>query len=189
MIKINLLKAVTGASGKPDEVVSETSVESNKGIFLLLGLPLMMIIADYSLKKVAENKLLKVRVNIDKLGQELMNLQEQSAESLVLAVQKKGLEKKFTEVKDILEGRFDAIKAIDSLQSFLPDQTWFEKITLSGEELKLTGTSASADEIAIFLKALNESLFFKKVRVEKIEEIEKESGNMHNFRIKCKVGS
>ena len=108
------------------------------------------------------------------------------------AEQVKGQIDQLQEKLDILTGlsrkRLRELKALDSLQNFLPNGVWFRTLKYNGRGFDLNGSSATNEDLDEFEAALNASpVYTNVIRLSSVSS-QTTQGTIINFQLQFDLG-
>lgn len=201
MIKVNLLK--TKVSGGVADMTSTATigtasvsvgVENLSPVEVILKIALMIVFA-YGLSyyetdniETLQGQLKKEKSATSETQKQLTELRAQAGR----AEQVKGQIDQLQEKLDILTGlsrkRLRELKALDSLQNFLPNGVWFRTLKYNGRGFDLNGSSATNEDLDEFEAALNASpVYTNVIRLSSVSS-QTTQGTIINFQLQFDLG-
>ena len=102
--------------------------------------------------------------------------------------ERKRVDEQLSAVRKIARTRLRDVKALDALQSLLPDQTWFQKVVIDENNVKLFGYTMSEDGISILIRALENSPFFSQVEPKSAVQENLSTGPAKKFEMDFHIG-
>lgn len=98
------------------------------------------------------------------------------------------VDKNLLNIKSIADQRLLPVRAFDAIQSLIPEKTWLAEIELEGTNLKISGFSDNSEGLPLFMKSLEESVYFSSVSVLSNSQEMGKSGKILKFQLACVVG-
>ena len=190
MIKVNLLKniALTKAGGVADVSATNVQRQALTKLLAIIFLPAMLIVVEkFKLNAlteqvdVVEQKIRGIEASKAQFGEAGPKIEKYSKE-------KKRIDQEMDVIRGIAKTRLREVKALDSLQSLIPQRTWFDTIEISGTLIKLLGYTTSDAGVADLIKALESSPYFSKVEPKSTSQENLPSGPAKKFEIEFRIG-
>lgn len=172
MIKLNLLKNRISLQQQGDEDVGAdlsrvTRGSQGPGLIVNLALCLGGVFALYlyqvSSLSALEGTLVMKKGQLSVLRENVEKLQKKSVEVKSAQAKLEGIEKRMEIMRGLSESRLEPLKALDHLQTILPDRIWFDKITYSKKQFTFDGFALSDDDFNIFMSRLEKGGIFVNV--------------------------
>lgn len=191
MIKINLLKNRSIASGGDTTYAitvdqgggSEAQKEALIKIMLMAVFSVILVFIENSnisdLKKeqfVYTSQLQEIQGKIAKLKEEAGKLAEFEKES-------KELEDKMKIMKALSKTRLKELKALDFLQTIMPERVWLSSLDYSNEKFSLKGLALTDDDLTDLIQSLDKSSFFTDVVLLQAREQTSKDGTLKVFEM------
>lgn len=159
MIKINLLPV------KEEKLVNEA-----KGFLLIvavsLGLVVVLAVLNSTMLVEQEDESKKRITEADK---EIANLKTIMGEIKSLKAKKAKLQEKMDMIVKLQEQNVGPVRVLDELSLKIPsNKIWLEDISLNGNRMTMTGKTLENQEVANFMKQLENSLFFSNIDLKKV---------------------
>ncbi len=151
MIRINLIR------GKRKKK-REFNVE-----FLILVVPLLVLAGVFFFHQSVGRKIDALESDIRKANARIELLQKEIGEVEKFKVRKAELQKKVDIISSLQTGRVGPVKVLDAVSSVIPENSWIEKMTLSGDKIVLEGIAMNNLAVADFMTALTKSGRFRDV--------------------------
>ena len=159
MIKINLLPV------KEDKLIAEA-----KGFLAVclisIVVVVVLIVLNSSLlaEREAEN-----RAQIALANEEIAKLKSIMGEIQNLKDKKAKLQEKMDMIIKLQEQNIGPVRVLDELSLKLPsNKIWVDKLSIKGNKLDLDGNTLENQEVANFMKQLENSLFFSSINLKKV---------------------
>lgn len=201
MIKVNLLK--TKVSGGVADMTSTATIgtasvsvgaENLSPVEVILKIALMIVFA-YGLSYYEADNIETLQAQLKKEKSATSETQKQLTELRAQAgraEQVKGQIDQLQEKLDILTGlsrkRLRELKALDSLQNFLPNGVWFRTLKYNGRGFDLNGSSATNEDLDEFEAALNASpVYTNVIRLSSVSS-QTTQGTIINFQLQFDLG-
>lgn len=90
------------------------------------------------------------------------------------------------EFKLISKEKLHGIKILDQLQDLLPAQIWVTQVDLNRTQIDITGFSISDQELTVFQKNLEDSIYFENILIYNSIETKSDSGDIViSFKMKA----
>ncbi len=159
MIKINLLPV------KEDKLITEA-----KGFIAIclisIVVVIVLIISNSSLLTKREEE---SRERIAEADAEIAKLKSIMGEIQNLKDKKAKLQEKMDMIIKLQEQNIGPVRVLDELSLKLPsNKIWADKLTIKGNKLDLDGKTLENQEVANFMKQLENSLFFSNINLKKV---------------------
>ncbi|HRZ78886.1 MAG TPA: PilN domain-containing protein [bacterium] len=159
MIKINLLPV------KDDKLINEA-----KGYIIIalssLAVVVVLIILNSSVLAEREQE---SRLRIEEADKEIANLKSIMGEIQNLKEKKAKLQEKMDMIVKLQEQNIGPVRVLDELSLKLPsNKIWIEDLSLRGDRIDMSGKTLENQEVANFMKQLENSLFFSNINLKKV---------------------
>jgi len=159
MIKINLLPV------KDDKLINEA-----KGYIIIalssLAIVVVLIILNSSVLTEREQE---SRMRIEEADKEIANLKSIMGEIQNLKEKKAKLQEKMDMIIKLQEQNIGPVRVLDELSLKLPsNKIWIEDLSLKGDRIDMSGKTLENQEVANFMKQLENSLFFSNINLKKV---------------------
>jgi Tfp pilus assembly protein PilN len=159
MIKINLLPV------KEDKLITEA-----KGFIAVclisIVIVIILIVSNSSLLSKQEEE---SRERIAEADAEIAKLKSIMGEIQNLKDKKAKLQEKMDMIIKLQEQNIGPVRVLDELSLKIPsNKIWADKITIKGNKLDLEGKTLENQEVANFMKQLENSLFFSNINLKKV---------------------
>jgi len=159
MIKINLLPV------KEDKLITEA-----KGFLAVcvisIVVVIILIVSNSSLLTKQEEE---SRERIAEADAEIAKLKSIMGEIKNLKDKKAKLQEKMDMIIKLQEQNIGPVRVLDELSLKIPsNKIWADKITIKGNKLDLDGKTLENQEVASFMKQLENSLFFSNINLKKV---------------------
>ena len=167
MIKINLLPV------KEDKLITEA-----KGFIAIclisIVVVVILIVSNSSLltKREAES-----RERIAEADAEIAKLRTIMGEIQNLKEKKAKLQEKMDMIIRLQEQNIGPVRVLDELSLKIPsNKIWVDKLSIKGNKLDLDGKTLENQEVANFMKQLENSLFFSNINLKKVTKVKAVQG-------------
>ena len=193
MIKVNLTRSrITNVGvGEASSVGTSAGGGSASGIeivvkiLLFVGFVIGLLVYEHINIGNLERELAVLRAESDKLTADLQAKQEATAPLKELEDKAKEMEDKLNIMKKLSRMRLRTVKALDFLQSSLPDRVWFSDVRFADSKLILTGYASTDEDLSAFTKALENSVLFTHVLLVRAESSKTGGAEYKSFEITC----
>ena len=159
MIKINLLPV------KEDKLIAEA-----KGFIAIcvISIAVVVVLVFLNSSLLAEREA-ESRARIAEADEEIAKLKNIMGEIKNLKEKKAKLQEKMDMIIKLQEQNIGPVRVLDELSLKLPsNKIWAEKLTIKGNKLELDGKTLENQEVANFMKQLENSLFFSNINLKKV---------------------
>lgn len=137
---------------------------------------LMQISAEQEAKAAKENELLQLRKAIGEVDH-FKKLQSE-------------LQEKLSILETLKQGKTGPVRLLDSLSSALPEKLWLTSFKESGGTVNIGGLGMSEETVAVFMRNLEESPYFRNVELQVTEQTSLSDGpRLQKFELSCAVES
>jgi type IV pilus assembly protein PilN len=203
MIEVNLLKgfspdatSATSASGGDytlntfstgQSVVWDKKDFSIKLIILLIPLLGMYIYEMYD-EGVGKESLRVIRAEVTQLSSELDQYGKQVQEVKRIQEEKKRLNSRVETIFELSKERLTNAKALNALHDLVPPEAWLTSLKIKNGEVEFEGQATEDLVVSQFLRNLQESIYFKDIKLVATEERSTTAGVRKTFSIDAKLG-
>ena len=161
MIKINLLPV------KDDKLINEA-----KGYIIIalssLAVVVVLIVLNSSVLVEREQE---SKMRIEEADKEIANLKSIMGEIQNLKEKKAKLQEKMDMIVKLQEQNIGPVRVLDELSLKLPsNKIWIEDLSLKGDRIDMSGKTLENQEVANFMKQLENSLFFSNINLKKVSK-------------------
>jgi len=161
MIRINLLPV------KEEKLINEA-----KGFLIIFVISLALVIVLVFLNStVLSEREAESKMRIDEADKEIANLKSIMGEIQTLKAKKAKLQEKMDMIIKLQEQNIGPVRVLDELSLKIPsNKIWVEKLTLKGNKMNVDGKTLENQEVANFMKQLENSLFFSSINLKKVSK-------------------
>lgn len=177
MIRINLLPV--RAAQRKERLRSQLSV-----FFLCLILVCIGCGALYVQKTAAIND---VKSEIATINQKNKELRKKIGQVKDYEKKKADLDKKLAILQKLKDGKSGPVHLLDELSSSLPEKLWLTKFSEKAGKINLAGVANSENTVAVFMKRLDSSPYYKNVELSVTEQTKAGDRKMQKFTLNCSV--
>jgi Tfp pilus assembly protein PilN len=192
MIKINLLRNIGGLGTAEGAGAPALSVDSFKSgalrFFIIICFPILFYgFEKFNLYEIqgqvdeAQKKLDTLRAERAKFGDAAPRIKQYNE-------QKQKIDKNLEVIRELARNRLREVKALDAIQSVMPEKTWARVIAFSGNSVRFEGVSASDDGPTQMMKSLEANVLFSHVEPSATTTEQLATGSVKNFKINFVVG-
>jgi type IV pilus assembly protein PilN len=192
MIKVNLLKYASQASGLDIKSAQTGGIDRNaiamkifSAVFPMLGL----YIYEGQLADEKKAELNSLRSQVEEVK---TKIQDHGATVEIVERYKSEQQRLNTQVeviKGLSRDRLREVKALDALQTLVPQKAWLTSISMGKEGVDLAGLALGDGAVSDFTEGLEESLFFNDVILVGVTEEKLNGATFRRFEIGCKLGA
>ncbi len=193
MIKVNLLRnmgATPAAGGLSAGEVVSTDTKRQAGIKLvaLVLLPLGLFIWEkYNLSGL-NTEVAVLQAQVTKLQKQISSLGDISPRVEKYTAEKKKIDGELEILRKLSKNRLREVKALDALQSLLPQRTWLRSIEIEGNLIRMKGNTSSAEGVSELIRELERSAYFSGVLPKSTYEEVLSTGPSTGFEVEVHVG-
>jgi Tfp pilus assembly protein PilN len=102
--------------------------------------------------------------------------------------EKAKIDKQLEVIRELSRNRLRGVKALDSLQSLIPSQVWFDDIAIDGDHVIASGFSNTDEGITTLYSALNNSPVFSQFTPrDQVETVVNEI-RVKRFQVEFRIG-
>jgi type IV pilus assembly protein PilN len=177
MIRINLLPV--RAALKKEKLHSQLSI-----LILCIILVCIGCGALYVQQKITNNNIKDEIVAIEQKNKELKNKIGQVKD---YEKKKVDLEQKLGILKTLKDGKSGPVHLLDELSAALPEKIWLTKFSEKNGSIKLVGVADSEKTVAVFMRSLDISSYYKNIELSVTEQTKVGDRKMQKFALNCKV--
>ena len=103
-------------------------------------------------------------------------------------LKKKKIDSRIDTIKEISKERLSNAKALDALHDIVPPQAWLKNLSIENGKVKIVGEATEDLVVSQLLRNLDESIYFKDVKLLSSTEVRKAGGSYKAFSIDCTLG-
>ncbi len=151
MIRINLIR------GK-----RKKRKEFNVDVLYLL-LPLLVIVGVLLFHRSVMGTISDLNNNIRRANAEVARLQKEIGEVETFKARKAELQQKVDVISSLQSERTGPVKVFEALSASIPEKCWIDSLSITGDQIKVTGVALNNYTIANFMTALGQSGRFRNV--------------------------
>ncbi|MCC7406202.1 MAG: PilN domain-containing protein [Bdellovibrionales bacterium] len=196
MIKINLLKNRSMQGGGDttyavsidrggNEVQKEAVIK-----ILLMGIfaVVLVFVENHNVDSLKEEQQ-RYMIQLNELQSQVDKLKGETTKVAELEKQSKELEDKMKIMKQLSKTRLRELKALDYLQSVMPERVWLSALIYNEEKFNLRGYALTDDDLTDLIQSLDKSTFFTDVILLQAKEQNTPEGTLKNFEITAGIGA
>ncbi len=177
MIRINLLPV--RAAQKKEKLRSQLSI-----FFLCLILVFIGCGALYFQQMMVIND---VQDEITTITQKNNELKKKIGQVKNFEKKKAELEKKLAVLATLKAAKTGPVHLLDELSTSLPDKLWLTKFKEKGGKINLSGVADNENTVAVFMRNLDASPYYKNVELAVTEQTKAGDRKMQKFTLNCSV--
>ena len=195
MIRINLLKnlglsAGTGISGAGAAIVSvDVKKQATVKLVIILLFPLVFFIWEKLKLNALTEELTRRRAEVSAVEQERAGFGDAGPRVEAANREKRKIQQELEVIRGLAKHRLREVKALDLLQSVIPQGAWLRFIEVEGGKVSLTGYAMNEKAIGDLLSQLTSNVFFTNVEPKSTSAVRLgELGEVKAFEIDFRVG-
>jgi Tfp pilus assembly protein PilN len=103
---------------------------------------------------------------------------------------KEKMTKEIKIIRELARNRLREVKALDQLQTILPEKTWLSSLKIEGSKITMDGYALNESAITELMTALNSNAFFSGVQPKfQVQETNSSLGQVTKFGFEFRVGN
>lgn len=190
MIKVNLLRDATQVTMKRDATLTGTAQVVRSGNsdvvikFIILFLPAFISIGGLSyVESTKKAELSVIHTLIAQKGQEVQRLGPEIEAVANFKKEKVRLQVQIDTIKTLSRERLRNVKALEALQSLIPEKAWLTLLKINENKVEFEGRSVDDKDVADFMAGLEENIYFSGVRLIRTGEQQTKEGVVKEFAV------
>ena len=196
MIKINLARRKAGGGGTNTNIGTDAQLEIHdtaasaqkealiKIVFMVLFVIILMFYENHNVNEF-QGELMKQTAKLSELQADLDSKKQQTAGMAEVEKNAQVLEQKLGIMKKLSRVRLREVKALDYIQSVLPEKVWFKQMKFDDTKVTLNGYAVSDDDLNELTRALENSVQFSNVIILQAKDEKLQNGSYKQFEISC----
>lgn len=195
MIKVNLLKNRSMQGGGDttyavsiDRGGNEAQKEAVIKIMLMAVFAVVLVFVENHNVDSLKEEQQRYMIQLNELQAEVDKLKAENSKVSELEKQSKELEDKMKIMKQLSKNRLRELKALDYMQTIMPERVWLTTLTYQDEKFSLKGFALTDDDLTDLIQALDKSVFFTDVILLQAKEQNTPDGTLKNFEITTAIG-
>ena len=128
-------------------------------------------------------------IQLNELQGQVDKLKAETAKVADLEKQSKELEDKMKIMKQLSKTRLRELKALDYLQTIMPERVWLVSLNYQDEKFNLRGFALTDDDLTDLIQAMDKSVFFTDVILMQAKEQTTPDGTLKNFEVSSAIGA
>ncbi|MCB0364808.1 MAG: PilN domain-containing protein [Bdellovibrionaceae bacterium] len=195
MIKVNLLKNRSMQGGGDttyavsiDRGGNEAQKEAVIKIMLMAVFAVVLVFVENHNVDSLKEEQQRYMIQLNELQAEVDKLKAENSKVSELEKQSKELEDKMKIMKQLSKTRLRELKALDYMQTIMPERVWLTTLTYQDEKFSLKGFALTDDDLTDLIQALDKSVFFTDVILLQAKEQNTPDGTLKNFEITTAIG-
>ena len=193
MIKVNLLRnvgttQVGGITSAGEVVPSNVGRQIFTKVFCMLLFPIALIGYEKFNISVLNSEYAQNEAKIKEVEKARSKYGDVGPKVERYTKERKHVDEQLAVVRKLARTRLRDVKALDALQSLVPEQTWFQKVSIDENNVKLYGYTMSEDGISILIRALENSPFFSQVEPKSTSQENLAAGPAKKFEMDFHIG-
>jgi Tfp pilus assembly protein PilN len=154
---------------------------------VLIPLLLLVVYEKVNISSLTD-ELAQIQSQISKVESERQGYGSQAPRVEKFTAMQKKIEDELETIHSLAKFRLQDVKALDSLQSLLPAQTWLKKVTIQGTTVRIEGYTSAEEGVSELIRLLSDSAFFSSIEPKSTTQEELATGSVKRFEIEFKVG-
>lgn len=193
MIRVNLLKnriqttpdatAIDDADFSQGFEIREGQGSPAVNFLLMVLFVVLMVVYESFFVSALKEETSRLQQQAATMETQVQQRQQESQEALKVQGEIRELETKIEILKSLSKNRLIELKALDQLQTLIPDKVWLERIEYDDQKFDLRGFAMSDEDLTDFLKLLEERTFFVNVILLQARETDSPQGTVKEFQI------
>lgn len=200
MIRINLLRSM-GVSGVGTNIGTSASVggeiisvdvrrQAAIKVAIILLFPMLLFIWEKLRINALQSDQVQIQQKVTAVEAERASFGSTAPRVAKANKLKEKMQKEIKVIRELARNRLREVKALDQLQTILPDKTWLSAIKIEGGKITLDGYALNESAITDLMAALNSNAFFSEVQPKgQAQETNKLLGQVTKFGFEFRVGN
>ena len=196
MIKVNLLKNRSMQGGGDttyavsiDRGGNEAQKEAVIKIMLMAVFAVILVFVENHNVDSLKEEQQRYMIQLNELQGQVDKLKAETAKVADLEKQSKELEDKMKIMKQLSKTRLRELKALDYLQTIMPERVWLVSLNYQDEKFNLRGFALTDDDLTDLIQAMDKSVFFTDVILMQAKEQTTPDGTLKNFEVSSAIGA
>lgn len=127
-----------------------------------------------------------LNAEISKNEAEIARLKKVLGEVASFKKKQEQLQGKLDVLDQIKAGRSGPVRLLDELSSAVPEKLWINSFRQSGGSISIGGTAFNEETVALFMRKLEESPYYKKIELKVVEQTDKDK-KFNKFSLDCQT--
>lgn len=193
MIRVNLLNNLIAAESTQVATERFAAFGGDRAVLVKLGvifwaIPLL-IVAQIVMKQLKQRDLDSLQRQASEIEMKITQLGPAVSEVEKFVKEKEQLNKKFEVIAHLAANRLAYVRALDTLQTLLPEKAWFTSLDFDGNRLTIKGDASEDSIILEFVRKLEENIHFGDVALTSAVEVKAATGVLKRFELVCVLES
>jgi type IV pilus assembly protein PilN len=179
MITVNLLDGVQQQQRSPVFLLIRPVLT-----ILLVIVPIFFV-RDYTSKMEQElqEKVTALQAEVSTINRKLRQIRQASRDSTKFQSDKGQLEEKRNAISILEQLRVGPVRLLDAISGAIPERAYLEGLNQNNKQINIEGVADTNETISRFLKNLEESIYFREIKLGAVRAKRVEDVNMKSFRI------
>ncbi|MCI5072850.1 PilN domain-containing protein [bacterium] len=177
MIRINLLP--TKANIRKENALFQLGAGAFACVFLM--------IVCFVINKSYDSKIKKQQATIADLKTKISRLASIKKQVNDFKKKKQDLESKIKTIEDLDNSRSGPVKLLEEFTYVLPEKAWLTEYKENNKRLEISGVAVDGPTVSQFVDQLNQSKFFKNIKLVQVEHGQQSEASYKRFNIVCNV--
>jgi Tfp pilus assembly protein PilN len=200
MIRINLLRTMgvsgvgtnigTSASSGGDIISVDVRRQAAIKVAIILLFPTLLFIWEKLRLNSLQSDQVQIQQKVAAVEAERASFGSTAPRVAKANKLKEKMTKEIKIIRELARNRLREVKALDQLQTILPDKTWISAIKIEGGKITMDGYALNESAITELIAALNNNAFFSDVQPKgQAIETNKTLGQVTKFGFELRVGN
>ena len=200
MIRINLLRTMgvsgvgtnigTSASSGGDIISVDVRRQAAIKVAIILLFPTLLFIWEKLRLNTLQSDQVQIQQKVTAVEAERASFGSTAPRVAKANKLKEKMTKEIKIIRELARNRLREVKALDQLQTILPDKTWISAIKIEGSKITMDGYALNESAITELMTALNTNAFFSGVQPKgQVQETNKSLGQVTKFGFEFRVGN
>ncbi|MDZ4081517.1 MAG: PilN domain-containing protein [Bdellovibrionales bacterium] len=200
MIRINLLRTMgvsgvgtnigTSASSGGDIISVDVRRQAAIKVAIILLFPTLLFIWEKLRLNSLQSDQVQIQQKVTAVEAERASFGSTAPRVAKANKLKEKMTKEIKIIRELARNRLREVKALDQLQTILPDKTWISAIKIEGSKITMDGYALNESAITELMTALNTNAFFSGVQPKgQVQETNKILGQVTKFGFEFRVGN
>jgi Tfp pilus assembly protein PilN len=200
MIRINLLRTMgvsgvvtnigTSASSGGDIISVDVRRQAAIKVAIILLFPTLLFIWEKLRLNSLQSDQVQIQQKVTAVEAERASFGSTAPRVAKANKLKEKMTKEIKIIRALARNRLREVKALDQLQTILPEKTWISAIKVEGSKITMDGYALNESAITELMTALNTNAFFSGVQPKgQVQETNKVLGQVTKFGFEFRVGN
>ncbi len=195
MIRINLLRNRSLASGGDTTYAisldkgpqTEAQKEAVIKILLMSVFAIILVVIEHNIIDGLKKEHIVLSSQLEESKAKVAQLKLEADKQSEYEKEAKELDDKMKIIKTLSKTRLKELKALDFLQSIIPERVWLSSLEYHNDKFSLKGHAMTDDDLTDFIQSLDKSSFFNEVILLQAKEQTGKEGTLKVFEITASI--